>query len=159
MPRGGARANSGRKPGALTKTCRDDAIAATRAVDLTPIQVMANNMRFWYDASMGLTDKITGLLEEVTPEMVQENPEILRELNTNLKNMLFARERAQECAVDMAPYRHPRLANIEVHSGFSNEDPNPEADKVPRITSRLTAKEAASAYEQSLKAQAERAGR
>lgn len=148
MPKGGPRKNSGRPPSVLTRTSRDDALAATKAVNLKPIDVMAENMRFWYDASVGLTKKITDVLSmpDVGRAFIEDH-ELLRELNTNLKNMLFARAQSQECAVDMAPYRHPRLANIEVHAGFGEDD----VPKVPQITKKTDLKEAARRYEDLLR--------
>jgi hypothetical protein len=147
MPRGGARPNSGPKKNPLVKTSREAMVDATKAVGITPAQVMAENLRFWYDVSTSLTDKIEKALASLTPEDVREEPELLRQLNNNLKNMLIARERAQECAVDMAPYRHPRLANIEVTERFRSED----EDGVPRITHTMDPKAAAKAYEESLR--------
>ncbi len=149
MPSGGARhgANIGRPPSVLTKTSRDDAVAATKTVNLTPIQVMAENMRFWYDAALGLTDQIKDALQESQDSGVPLDKETIELLGNNIKKMLFARERAQDCAEGMAPYRHPRLANIEVHAGFGDE---PESD-VPKITNKTTPKEAAALYEQVLR--------
>lgn len=150
MPRGGARPNSGPKKNPLVKTSREAMVDATKAVGLTPAQVMAENLRFWYDAAMGLTQKIEDVVRELKPEDVRDDPEILRQLNTNLKNMLFARERAQEVAVDMAPYRHPRLANIE--ATVRHTDDGHEDDGLLRITSKMDPKSAARSYEDSLKA-------
>lgn len=131
----------------LTKTSRDDALAATARVNLKPIDVMADNLRFWYDAATGLTDQIKAVLAEADPAALAAQPELLKDLNANIKNMLFARERAQECAVDMAPYRHPRLANIEVHTGFGEDDDKGQL----KITHKLDPKAAARAYEESLR--------
>ena len=144
---GGARAGAGRPPSVLTATSRDDAVAATKAVNLTPIQVMAKNMAFWDNAATESTAKIEAILQAVEDgsEVVDET--ILKDLNSALKRMLFARDQSQKCAADMAPYRHPRLANIEVHAGFGDE---PESD-VPKITNKTTPKEAAALYEQVLR--------
>lgn len=131
----------------MMRTSREAMADATKAVDLTPARVFAENMRFWYDAAANLTRKIEEFLEEISPEMVTQNPHLLEEFNRTLKNMLFAREKAQQCAVDMAPYRHPRLALIDATAKFTDEH---EPD-VPRITKQMTAKEAAAAYEASLK--------
>lgn len=142
MARGGARKGAGRKPSALTKTTREAAVDATKAAGVTPIEVMAFNLKFWYEAAQNLTDKIQDALAELKPEDFRENPEYLKDMAAQLKNMLFARERAQECAVDMAPYRHPRLANIEVTSRFEEPEDGP-----PRITAKTSVKDAAARYE------------
>jgi hypothetical protein len=146
MPRGGARPNSGPKKNPLVKTTREAMLEATKAVDLTPARVFAENLRFWYDAATALTNKIVAILE-LPAERFADEPELLKDLNTNIKNMLIARDKAQECAVDMAPYRHPRLSQIEV---AWPADPT-EEDKLPKITHQLDPRAAALAYEQSLK--------
>jgi hypothetical protein len=141
--RGGARPGAGRPPSMLTKTSRDDAVAATKEVGRTPIQVMARNMAFWDDAAESLTGKIISILEAVEDGVAAADEKLLNDINTNIKKMLIARDQSQRCAEGMAPYRHPRLANIEVHAGFSDE---PDSDLL-KIAHKTTPQEAAKLYE------------
>jgi predicted ATPase len=144
MPRGGARPNSGRPPSRI-KVTRESAIDATDKAGVTPIEVMAFNLKFWYEAASSLTDRVKEFLQDNDPKNLGDNaPELIKELNANIKNMLFARERAQECAVDMAPYRHPRLANVEMTQRFANESSEPDK---PKITHKTDPKDAVRAYE------------
>jgi hypothetical protein len=144
---GGARPGAGRKPSQLTATSRDDAVAATKEIGRTPIQVMARNMAFWDDAAENLTSKIIGVLEEIESGVATADEALLKELNASVKKMLIARDQSQRCAEGMAPYRHPRLANIEVHAGFSDE---PENDML-KITHKTSPQEASRVYESVLR--------
>lgn len=104
MARGGSRPGAGRKRGAAnakTRAIADKAVAE----GITPLEVMLDNMRFFY----GEAGKLAQTL--VMPDA--ENREGAAEA---LKTIMGARQAAQECAKDAAPYMHPRLATIE-HGG------------------------------------------
>ena len=134
---GGVRPGAGRKPGALSLTSRETALKATEAVGLTPIEVMAKNLLFWDTLAEDLTEK----LREITINFDGDNDEVKQAVNALIKaidRMVTARERAQQCAVDMAPYRHPRLASITLEG-------NPDKP-VEHVHKGMTPREAAEAY-------------
>jgi hypothetical protein len=55
---------------------------------------------------------------EATAETMTKFMELLKERNDLTRKMLTARENAQSCAVDAAPYVHPRFQSIAVqHTG------------------------------------------
>lgn len=73
-----------------------------------PLDVMFDNMLFWFRQSKKTTAKLETLLESAKPDDAKRDEAIKL-----LRSMLAARERAQQCAVDAAPYVHPRLAAVE----------------------------------------------
>lgn len=95
---------AGRPKGSLgqrTKALRaiaDEAIAA----GITPIEVMLDNMRFYHEkADVLLTAVVAGVRDG------KKKPIELLEL---MKELGSFRDKAQSCAVDAAPYVHPRLS-------------------------------------------------
>ena len=91
MPRGGARANAGRKKNTPSRAtiARQERVANS---GVTPLEVMLEDMRFHYD-----------LYQEALAK---------REMAEASKEMALARLAAK----DAAPYSHSRLATIE-HMG------------------------------------------
>lgn len=85
----------GRKPGSPNLRTRFRALQACREHGLTPLDVMLENLRHWHDRSADLEPEPSELGEHACEHMLHA-----------------ARERAQQCAVDAAPYCHPRLAAI-----------------------------------------------
>lgn len=98
----------GRQKGTKNKRTRDLAMQAIiNASDgISPVEVMLANMRFWTSQTIELTDQIKKLIVNADSE------ESRKEAFTMLRQMLAARENAESCAVDAAPYCHPRLASI-----------------------------------------------
>lgn len=97
----------GRKKGGLnerTKALRaisDEAIAK----GITPIEVMLDNMRFYYEKADVL---LTAIVAGVKGEGKSKKPPM--ELLEMMKEMGSFRDKAQACAVDAGPYVHPRLS-------------------------------------------------
>lgn len=107
-PRGGARPGGGRPKGSVsTRTLalnavRDNAIQKGR----TPLDVMLRNMRF-YD------EKAESAMKWVEEKMQAKKTTPLEVLEL-LKEMSEYRMQAQKCAVDCAPFVHPKLSAIAV---------------------------------------------
>lgn len=135
---GGARKGAGRPQAFLTKTAKDTAVRATDEAGITPFEVMINNMAFWFGQAEKLSKKIETQIE--TADLT--DPKQIEDLTNAVKRLVSYREFAQKCAVDAAPYRHPRLAAIEF-SGF------PEGPTTP-IDEKMKPKEAADAYAQAI---------
>lgn len=135
--RGGARANAGRKVGSTTQKIRSIAEQAA-AEGTTPIQVMLRNMRYYDECAEAITEKLAQAAEMMTPEAIAKGGAEILEVLKLINKMGDFRMKAQECAVDAAPYIHPRLASIDF---------TPEHDTPSEIINKLTTpKEAASTY-------------
>ena len=110
----------------------------------SPLDTMLNNMDYWVDKADNLTehvDETLDLLKNAAPEQLAD---MLKELNNSMKGMMAARDNAQKCAVEAAPYCHARLASITM-------EPAPPQPKVAAVKAGLTAKDAAVEYEQRLR--------
>lgn len=102
----------GRTPGALTKMTRDR--AQRLAMDgETPLDVMIQNMLFWHRSAVNLGARIERFMETVDAKApdYQDKLEGFKDL---VKNCLAAKDNAQRCAVDAAPYVHPKLQSIHL---------------------------------------------
>lgn len=115
MPRGGARPGAGRKPGSVNKRTRE---IAERAIEqgLSPIEVMADNMRFFHEEAREIVRKITSSAERTGG---------VDDLAADFKEGLRFREMSQRAARDLAPYLHPRLCAIEQANSQEAKDPEP----------------------------------
>ena len=104
----------GRPEGALAKMSKRKANELA-AADRTPLDVMVDNMNFWWDKAKDLG---TIVEEQVARVQTMENPEearaALAEISKTATHFLAARENAQKCAVEAAPYVHPRFQSISV---------------------------------------------
>lgn len=91
---------------------------------MTPVEIMLENMTFWHRHSQAMTEKV-GItftaLQALTsnPLLVQDEnfKEMFKELSKKLMSfmseMLSARHHSQGCAVDAAPYCHPKYISIQ----------------------------------------------
>lgn len=102
--RGGRRPGSGRKVGAATVRTRE-AANKIASEDVTPLELMFKNMSFWIDRA----EKCLAEYDALGPD---EDEELLRRKTELLEASLHARQRSQECAVQLAPYVHPRLSTV-----------------------------------------------
>lgn len=134
---GGKQVNAGRKPGIPNKKTREFQ-EKVEATGLTPKEIMIDNMRHAFaqarkaEASIG-----PGLLKGVDTADVAFDV-----LLNEVKKVLNFRQVAQECAADVAPYVHSRLAAVTVeHSGKIAHE---------QIDSALPASDAARIYAASL---------
>ena len=140
---GGARPGSGRKPFGRNKRRIPGALLEElMETEETPFHVMINNMRFWHRACLRLTvtleEKILALGENAAPDEIKD-------LTKTMVQVLEARSQSEKCAVDAAPYIHPRLANIQIEQleekvaedDASTERPKTLQDAMERFQTRI----------------------
>jgi len=153
---GGASPKVGRKAGRLltkTQLLAQQALREGR----TPIQVMLDNMRWWDGHAQKLTEDLKELsatlkskviqVDGATGEVIGESgpsAEDIRELRRLLEKSLECRVQAQQCAVDAAPYCHPKIQPFELPS----EEPERTTPQLPK---QLTMKEAADLYARAIR--------
>lgn len=92
MTHGGPRKNAGRKPGASSEKTREVANRIAADGSITPLEVMIDSMRFFYD-------KAVTARKSRSPDKAEQIAE------------LYAR--AADVASKAAPFIHPKLSNIE----------------------------------------------
>lgn len=137
---GGARPGAGRKPGSKTSKTKLLAEAAL-AEGVTPIDVMLKNMRYYDERAEDFDKKLSEVAVLMTPQVIAAGGEKVMDLLRLVQKIGEFRMKAQACAVDAAPYAHPRLAAmaIKVTSGDSKKPP-------AEITRAMTPQLAADAY-------------
>lgn len=103
--------NAGRKVGAATGLTRR---LANELIDqgLAPLNVMIENMMFWHEAAGNLQERIKTEMEKFSADMTVDQ---IKAINDLMKNFITARNNSQACAVDAAPYCHPRLQAITLN--------------------------------------------
>jgi hypothetical protein len=104
----------GRPANALTVMSRHKA-RELAAKNETPLDVMLDNMLWWRHKA----NKLTNLVEEKIKiincaETVEQLKDALIEFNKAAVSMVAARDKSQTCAVDAAPYMHPKYTSIAV---------------------------------------------
>jgi hypothetical protein len=82
---------------------------------LTPLAVMQDNMTFWHEQALHLGEKLQSLVVNV------DDPSQLDAAMKLLRQFLEARKNSEACAVDAAPYFHPKLASVVVKKNDENE--------------------------------------
>ena len=122
----------GRPKGSANKKTQE-LVALAHAQGITPIEVMTRNMRFWFENGEALTKRLHELAVDV------QDADMLKELFGLILKMGQFREKAEACAVDAAPYMHPRLAALTVRGDKENP-------LVHQIEMSMTPKEAAEEY-------------
>lgn len=110
----------------------------------SPLGVMLANLTFYHNSAVALTEKLMLVADLLTPEKIAEGGEDMLELMKLIKKVTEFRMQAQTCAVDAAPYVHPKLASIE----FTGNPDKP----IEHVHKLMSPKEAAQAYLQSLDA-------
>lgn len=111
----------GRPPSHLTKMTRRKADELAHKNE-TPLDIMIDNMNFWRKKAAKFTDDMEAVEDIIqsyaniqkTPETLEKFMALLKDRNELMRKMLTARENAQSCAVDAAPYVHPRFQSIAV---------------------------------------------
>lgn len=105
---GGKRPGAGRPQGAITKKNQE---LQLRAIEqgISPMEVLLEDMRYYYNLANEILNPIKG------KEFSDENIELTKRV-TGLKSI------ARECAKDVAPYIHPKLANIDAKVTISNQE-------------------------------------
>lgn len=136
----------GRKPGSPTRMTRrkaEELCDSGRA----PLDVMVDNMHFWFDQSRLLGTQLQALTQAVDKNghQIAMDEDDRREFMQLAKVFLAARENAQKCAVDAAPYVHPRLQSIAL-SGKLRLDA-----AAKQITDKMTTQEAMEQYQATMR--------
>jgi hypothetical protein len=131
---GGKRIGAGRPKGVINTTSRAVAKRVMKDSNLSPIEVMFANMIFWHRTSEHLAGKFNDLMASAKQASADGALEILDKCNGLMEQFLQARENAQKCAVDAAPYCHPRLQAVK----FEGAD----KDEIMEITMALAKPEA-----------------
>lgn len=109
------------------------------------MDVMVYNMLFWFRAAKGLETQLHDfMIEYAESEAVRNDPEKADEFMKLMKHMIAARENSQKCAVDAAPYVHPRLASVTLKN-----DPK---EPLTMILGSMSAAQAAEEYAKTLRA-------
>ena len=103
-----ARANGmkgGRPPMAPNRLSRKRAMQLCADKE-SPLDVMFDNMLFWHRQSKDLGAKLDAICGKI------KNDDDRREATSLVRTLLSARENAQRCAVDCAPYVHAKLQAV-----------------------------------------------
>jgi hypothetical protein len=128
MPRGGKRIGSGRKAGAVTKRTRQIADQAITQ-GISPLEVMLHNMRFAHSGVDVVLQKI--LAGELDGMVAEEGGEDVR-LGA-LRSALKLAEFSQKCAIDAAPFIHPRMSPTD---GKAKDEGAPLAERLKEYARR-----------------------
>lgn len=99
---------------------------------------MQDNMLFWHRHAQTLQEH----LGAVIIDLEKPDPDLVRDAMKTLGGLIEARSQSQRCAVDLAPYVHPRLQSI----AFTGHD----GGAIKHVVSGMSAKEAADAYQSTL---------
>jgi hypothetical protein len=124
--KGGVREGSGRKPGSANRLSRSLANELNEK-GLDGLSLMLDNAIFWKTKVEELQSMMTelgakaaGLLDKVSKDdkdgdaSAEAASKVLSEFNKTAAFFLAARDKLQDCAVNMAPYTNPRLQSIMV---------------------------------------------
>lgn len=107
---GGAMPGGGGRLGPVT------AISKVRAVEIiktgnAPLDVMLRNMWFWDAHAETMRESIEKTMEDLREGASEE---LVDKLKGMLKGFLEAKQNAQGCAVDAAPYVHTKFQSVAV---------------------------------------------
>lgn len=146
MPRGGKRANAGRKEGAITKRSRKIATKATATAEgITPLEVMLGNMRFFYEAGeVALRQLLNGqaqpadIIAEHDPQQLQAEDAVPTAIDA-FKLVLELRDKAGKSAADAARYCHAPIAAVQAKQGMEDHIPLAERLKAYAQTEAIDA--------------------
>jgi hypothetical protein len=91
-------------------------LSRRRAMELcekneSPLDIMFDNMLFWHRQSKDLGAKLEAICKEIKSE------DDRREAMNLVRTLVSARENAQRCAVDCAPYVHAKLQAVQHEHG------------------------------------------
>lgn len=103
---------------------------------------MIATMLFWHRKGESLSAALEPYLSGAKA-VNGDDPEQLKEVVSLAKTMLAAKENAHRCAVDAAPYCHPKLQSIALTGG--------DGGPVQVVTRKMTPAEAQQAYQLTLK--------
>lgn len=115
----------GRKPGGLNQRTKALRAIADQAIaeGVHPLEVMLDNMRFFFQKADVLQ---VAILDKVTQKNVLKGEQAM-ELLMEFKKLGEFRMKAQVCAVDAAPFVHPRLSATTVDATVTHKMEEVEA--------------------------------
>jgi hypothetical protein len=142
--RGGKRLGAGKPKGALTYRNREAVQNWIAKGVKLPIDVMMENMLFWYSNAEAVTRNLNELSAKITASDLQRRNSKYKLLIDLLEKLNEYRDKAESCAVDAASYFHPRLAAIQHQAKTMHE-------VLVKISSEMTPKEAAAVYQETMR--------
>jgi hypothetical protein len=77
-----------------------------------PLNIMLDNMMFWHKQSQSLAVEIQETIATMKAGGADE--QLVDKADKLLKGFVEARQNAQSCAVDAAPYIHPKLQSVTI---------------------------------------------
>lgn len=116
------RSKPGRPPGAQNLRVGTATAWALVREGRSPLDVMLKNMLYWHQYADSWAKELESMVVKL------EEPEDIKAAMQLLNRMLAAREQAQKCAVDAAPYVHARIAAMV---------PMDDTDKKVKITLKI----------------------
>lgn len=110
---GGKQEGAGRPKGAVSVRTKFIRAVSNEAIEdgVVPLEVMLDNMRFYHEKAVVLQ---TAIVKDIGKKPPMELLEALKELGS-------FRDSAQKCAVDAAPYVHPRLSSTTVDANVTHK--------------------------------------
>ncbi len=103
---GGKQPGAGRPKGSVSKKTQE-LISKATAEGISPVEVLLNDMRFYHN------------LGEVEMSQVYDLPAGKKKANAfRAANVL--KQLARDCAVQAAPYVHPKLASVQANLNITN---------------------------------------
>ncbi len=91
-----------------------------------PLKVMLRNMMFWVEHANTIQAQVERMLPQITEAIIAAKGnadaldavnEMMEKAKTLTREFLTARHNSQTCAVDAAPYIHPKLASVSFKKG------------------------------------------
>ena len=136
--RGGHGRGQGRKQTAITtlSRVRSHEIATSGCA---PLDVLMDNMIFWHKHALAMGEKLQAMVESGLMKSDSDEREKAMKL---LGSLLEARDQSERCAVDAAPYVHPRLSSVAFKGSMRHE--------LKMVAGTMTPAEAAEAYASTL---------
>lgn len=112
-------------------------IAVALERNVSPLEVLLEQMYWYRDQAQNLTEKISELAVDIT------DPGALREFLKMMNEMWQFRQQARVCASEAAPYIHSRLASVVVTDEKNNL-------LTPEVIGKIDVKTAAEHYARAL---------
>lgn len=114
--KGGKREGAGRPSGASTQLTRFELNKVAKS-GKAPIDIMLKNMWWWDEQADAIGEQIQSSMADL--QLISDDDKKLEELNKLKKKLdafTHARDKAQACAVDAAPFCHAKLQSVAVKS-------------------------------------------
>lgn len=122
----------GRKPGSKVKVLRAHNAQKMINEGRAPVNVMLRNMWWWDEAANNLGGQLLQHSEALKFAKSDEAKfEALQTFNDLLQKFFHARDKAQSCAVDAAPYFHARLQSVKIDASITNVTPQKVSKDAP----------------------------